>query len=53
MTLKLPHHRNCCLLLAMLGLGALPCWAQYKVVMPDGSVTYTDRRAAGRRCGMA
>ena len=46
MTLKLPHHPTGWLLLAVLGLGALPCWAQYKVVMPDGSVTYTDRPRA-------
>lgn len=30
-------------LLAALGLAATPLWAQYKVVAPDGSVTYTDR----------
>ncbi len=29
--------------LALLVLAALPAWAQYKVVAPDGSVTYTDR----------
>lgn len=29
--------------LALLALAALPAWAQYKVVAPDGSVTYTDR----------
>lgn len=27
----------------LLALLALPAWAQYKVVAPDGSVTYTDR----------
>lgn len=27
----------------LMGLAALPAWAQYKVVAPDGSVTYTDR----------
>jgi glutaredoxin len=31
------------LLLAVLALAALPAAAQYKVVRPDGSVTYTDR----------
>lgn len=30
-------------LLALLALTALPALAQYKVVRPDGSVTYTDR----------
>jgi glutaredoxin len=30
-------------LLALLALSALPALAQYKVVRPDGSVTYTDR----------
>lgn len=29
--------------LVLLALTALPGWAQYKVVAPDGSVTYTDR----------
>lgn len=29
--------------LALLALAATPAWAQYKVVAPDGSVTYTDR----------
>lgn len=29
--------------LALLTLAAMPAWAQYKVVAPDGSVTYTDR----------
>lgn len=29
--------------LALLALAALPASAQYKVVAPDGSVTYTDR----------
>ncbi len=29
--------------LALLALAALPACAQYKVVAPDGSVTYTDR----------
>jgi glutaredoxin len=29
--------------LALLALAALPAWAQYKVVAPNGSVTYTDR----------
>ena len=31
---------------ATLTLLALPAWAQYKVVRPDGSVTYTDRPPA-------
>lgn len=31
------------LALALLALAAGPAWAQYKVVQPDGSVTYTDR----------
>ena len=30
-------------LFALLATSALPAWAQYKVVRPDGSVTYTDR----------
>jgi glutaredoxin len=30
-------------LIALLALSALPALAQYKVVRPDGSVTYTDR----------
>jgi glutaredoxin len=29
--------------LALLALAASPAWAQYKVVAPNGSVTYTDR----------
>ncbi len=29
--------------LSLLALCTLPAWAQYKVVAPDGSVTYTDR----------
>ena len=32
---------------AALTLLAIPAWAQYKVVGPDGSVTYTDRPPAG------
>lgn len=39
-TLHLPHPFGA---LALLALAALPAWAQYKVVAPDGSVTYTDR----------
>jgi len=31
------------LLAGLLCLAALPAWALYKVVAPDGSVTYTDR----------
>lgn len=31
---------------AALGACALPAWAQYKVVSPDGRVTYTDRPPA-------
>ncbi len=31
------------LVVALLALAALPAAAQYKVVRPDGSVTYTDR----------
>ena len=31
------------LLATLLALPALSAWAQYKVVRPDGSVTYTDR----------
>jgi len=31
------------LILALAALPALSAWAQYKVVRPDGSVTYTDR----------
>jgi glutaredoxin len=34
------------LLLALLALPVLPALAQYKVVRPDGSVTYTDRPPA-------
>jgi len=36
------------LALALAGTAASPpAWAQYKVVAPDGSVTYTDRPPAG------
>ena len=28
---------------ALLALASAPAWSQYKVVAPDGSVTYTDR----------
>jgi glutaredoxin len=31
---------------ALLALAALPGWTMYKVVQPDGSVTYTDRPPA-------
>ena len=31
------------LVVAVVGLAALPAAAQYKVVAPDGSITYTDR----------
>lgn len=30
-------------LLAASLVAALPCWAQYKVIGPDGKITYTDR----------
>ncbi len=33
-------------LFALLATSAVPAWAQYKVVRPDGSVTYTDRPPA-------
>lgn len=32
---------------ALLAGAAVPAWAQYKIVAPDGSVTYTDRPPAG------
>ena len=35
-----------CLALLALSLAALPAWALYKVVQPDGSTTYTDRPPA-------
>ncbi len=35
-------HRSLLLSLALCA-PALPAWAQYKVVQPDGSITYTDR----------
>ena len=41
-----PIHAFTATVLAMLVLQAMPVWAQYKVVRPDGSVTYTDRPPA-------
>ena len=41
-----PIHACTATVLAMLVLQAMPVWAQYKVVRPDGSVTYTDRPPA-------
>lgn len=35
--------------LALLTAAVQPAWAQYKVVAPDGSVTYTDRPQADPR----
>lgn len=35
------------LLVLALSSATLPAWALYKVVQPDGSVTYTDRPPAG------
>lgn len=35
-------------LLALLALGSTPAWALYKVVGPDGKVTYTDRPPSDR-----
>jgi len=35
------------LILAVAFSAAAPAWAMYKVVLPDGSVTYTDRPPAG------
>ncbi len=47
MTTMTFHHSRVRACLGLLGLLAgLPCAAQYKVVAPDGSVTYTDRPAA-------
>jgi glutaredoxin len=43
MKLKTPRVLSRPAALALLVLAALPAWAQYKVVAPDGSVTYTDR----------
>jgi glutaredoxin len=40
------HPYRCTLLALALAATALPCWALYKVVQPDGSVTYTDRPPA-------
>ena len=40
---KLTPSRTAWLLFVWMACSALPSWAQYKVVMPDGSVTYTDR----------
>ena len=49
--LSQPMQRALLALLALvaleMGLGSLPAWALYKVVLPDGSVTYTDRPPAG------
>jgi glutaredoxin len=35
----------------LLAAAAVPAWAQYKIVAPDGSVTYTDRPPAGATTG--
>jgi glutaredoxin len=40
--------RSICLVLATL---AAPAWAQYKIVGPDGSVTYTDRAPSPATAG--
>ena len=46
--MRLMHRARPHLLLALLPLLAvLPCQAQFKVVGPDGKVTYTDRPAEG------
>jgi glutaredoxin len=38
---------RCAITALVLLITALPAWALYKVVQPDGSVTYTDRPPAG------
>lgn len=38
-----PRHMAPGLVLVLLGLTGLPGWAQFKVVGPDGRITYTDR----------
>ena len=44
--MTLPALPRCTLLALALAATALPSWALYKVVQPDGSVTYTDRPPA-------
>ena len=44
--MTLPALPRCTLLALALAATALPAWALYKVVQPDGSVTYTDRPPA-------
>lgn len=43
MTSMTPRMLTAAAALALLALAASSAWAQYKVVAPDGSVTYTDR----------
>ncbi len=43
MTSTTPRMLTAAAALALLAQAAMPAWAQYKVVAPDGSVTYTDR----------
>lgn len=45
-TMRLPTLPRRTLLALALAATALPSWALYKVVQPDGSVTYTDRPPA-------
>lgn len=44
--MTLPDLPRCTLLALALAATAMPSWALYKVVQPDGSVTYTDRPPA-------